>query len=123
MTISEATLLAYVDGELGPAEALEVENALADNAALQRQAEALRASRLPYRQAFEMQPLPEVPAELRERLDSWLRLMAQPCAPLPHPPPATNPLARILGLAGPSASPVGGGVYRWCLPAQQATGL
>lgn len=81
MTINETTLLAYVDGELGPAEVLEVETALAGNDDLRRQADALRASRLPYRQAFETQELPEVPAELRERLDAWLTLKSEPPAP------------------------------------------
>ena len=78
MTIDEMTLLAYVDGELGPTETVAVEKALAIDEALQRQVQALRASRLPYRRAFEAQHLPSVPFELRERVDSWIALIGKP---------------------------------------------
>lgn len=78
MDITEMTLLAYADGELEPAEAAAVEKALESDEERLQQVQALRASRLPYRQAFEAQQLPDVPVQLRERVDSWLALIREP---------------------------------------------
>jgi anti-sigma factor RsiW len=83
VTIDEMTLLAYVDGDLRPSEAEAVEKALATDEELQRQVQALRASRLPYRRAFEAQDLPSMPLELRERVDSWIGLIGKPKTELP----------------------------------------
>jgi anti-sigma factor RsiW len=68
MKIDETTLLAYVDGELGPMERSSVELALEHNAELRAQLAALRASCLPYRAAFDAQSIPELPAVLQQQL-------------------------------------------------------
>lgn len=72
MTISETKLLAYVDGELSPADIAEIDRLLETNEELRLQELALRASCLPYQEAFSSQRLPDVPAELRERVQSLI---------------------------------------------------
>jgi anti-sigma factor RsiW len=69
MSLDESTLLAYADGDLPPARRAEVEAALAANAELARQVQALQASRLPYQAAFERAPLAPLPAALRARVE------------------------------------------------------
>ena len=83
MSIDETTLRAYVDGELTPAECRKVESAIAGDPELLEQVEALQASCLPYRLAFERQPLPDVPASLSRRLDSWIAMTREPSASAP----------------------------------------
>jgi anti-sigma factor RsiW len=68
MKIDEITLRAYVDGELSPDERQRVDAILSNNDALKAQADALQASRLPYRAAFDAQPLPPMPAALAQQL-------------------------------------------------------
>jgi anti-sigma factor RsiW len=68
MRIDEVTLRAYVDGELSPVERSRIEAVLGHNEALKLQADALQASRLPYRAAFDAQPLPPLPAALSQQL-------------------------------------------------------
>ncbi len=106
MLLDETTLLAYVDGELPPAQCAEIEQALAADPALAAQVHTLRASQLPYAQAFERQALPPVPEALRVQAQQWAAA---------GPVPAT---AAVLVTAGgpPSPSPPGGGVsWRWWL--------
>ncbi|MFM0739415.1 anti-sigma factor [Paraburkholderia xenovorans] len=70
MTPDDSQLIAYADGELGAAEAASVERALAESPDLQQSVEWLRASRLPYREAFAVQKLPPLPDELRLRIEA-----------------------------------------------------
>jgi anti-sigma factor RsiW len=65
MKIDEPTLRAYVDGELSPLARTQVEAVLANHEDWRQQADALRASRLPYRAAFDAQHLPPVPEKLQ----------------------------------------------------------
>lgn len=83
MNMDEATLRAYVDGELAAADAAEVEAALAGSAELQDQVRLLRASRLPFKAAFDAQRLPEMPSELRHRVESWILLSEESHRDLP----------------------------------------
>jgi anti-sigma factor RsiW len=69
MLPDEVTLLAYVDGELPAHSRSEVEAAIAANAELARTVSAMQVSRLPYRSAYEQQPVPAVPAGLRAQVD------------------------------------------------------
>lgn len=78
MTVSETTLRAYVDGELDAAGMADVEAALACSEELREQAALMRASRLPYRDAFAAQRLPEMPDELRQRIECWSALADEP---------------------------------------------
>lgn len=72
MSIDETDLLAYADGHLPPERRAEVETAIACNAELAAQLTAMRASVLPYGAAYDAQPLPPVPAVLRERITELL---------------------------------------------------
>jgi anti-sigma factor RsiW len=68
MKIDEATLRAFVDGELSPAERSRVEAVLSNHAELKLEADAMHASRVPYRAAFDAQSLPPMPAALQQHL-------------------------------------------------------
>jgi anti-sigma factor RsiW len=70
MNIDEITLRAYVDGELTPAERERVAAAIANNASLEGQVAAMQASVLPYRAAFDAQPMPAMPEALQRQLAS-----------------------------------------------------
>ncbi len=83
MSIDEATLRAFVDGELTAVERKKVEAAIAGDPELLEQVEALQASCLPYSLAFDRQTLPDVPASLSRRLDSWIAMTREPSASAP----------------------------------------
>ena len=68
MKIDEITLRAYVDGELSLDERQRVDAILSNNDTLKAQAEALQASRLPYRAAFDAQPMPLMASALAQQL-------------------------------------------------------
>jgi hypothetical protein len=68
MNIDEAVLRAYVDGELSAIEQVKVEAAVANNEEVRKQVEALRASCLPYRAAFDALAAPEMPEALSQQL-------------------------------------------------------
>lgn len=84
MKIDEVTLRAFVDGELSPAERTCVEAVLSNNAELKQQADAMHASRLPYRAAFDAQSLPSMPAVLQQHLAN-LSAAASVAAPVSAP--------------------------------------
>ncbi|MBN3726547.1 hypothetical protein [Burkholderia sp. Ac-20379] len=65
MTPDDSQLIAYADGRLGATQTAWIERELAASAELRDSVVRLRASRLPYRQAFAAQILPAVPAALR----------------------------------------------------------
>jgi anti-sigma factor RsiW len=68
MIIDEVILRAYVDGELSPEERGRVEAAVSNSAGLRKQVEALQASCLPYRAAFDAFTLPPIPEALTQQL-------------------------------------------------------
>jgi anti-sigma factor RsiW len=68
MIIDEVILRAYVDGELSPEERGRVEAAVSNNADLRKQVEALQASCLPYRAAFDALPSPSIPEALTQKI-------------------------------------------------------
>lgn len=68
MKPDDSKLLAYVDGELGAAESTMIERALAASPELAESVDLLRASRLPYREAFAAQKLPPVPPDLQRKI-------------------------------------------------------
>jgi anti-sigma factor RsiW len=76
MIVDEALLRAYVDGELDAATRQQVEVALAHSAELQAQVEALRASCLPYRAAFDAQDLPPLPQDLQRQAAALVAVAA-----------------------------------------------
>jgi anti-sigma factor RsiW len=91
MSIDETALLAYADGNSSPDRMADVEAAIACSPELATRLAAMRASAVPYRAAFEGQPLPALPARLSARIthlieadcrsqpdrrSSWPRLVA-----------------------------------------------
>jgi anti-sigma factor RsiW len=80
MIVDEALLRAYVDGELDAATRQQVEVAMAHSAELQAQVEALRASCLPYRAAFDAQALPLLPQDLQRQVAALVSVAAAPAA-------------------------------------------
>jgi anti-sigma factor RsiW len=68
MSIDETDLLAYADGDLSLERMAEVEAAVARSPDLAARLAAVRASVLPYRAAYEAQPLPPLPASLSARV-------------------------------------------------------
>jgi anti-sigma factor RsiW len=85
MKIDDASLLAYVDGELSAQECAEVEAAIRDSAEIASRVSMLRSSQLPYAEAFGQQALPPVPESLSRSVDELIRqhlldASAQPAA-------------------------------------------
>jgi anti-sigma factor RsiW len=70
MKPDDSQLIAYADGELSASEAAALKQALAESPDLRESVELLRASRLPYREAFATQKLPPLPDELRRRIEA-----------------------------------------------------
>lgn len=68
MTVEIEELLAWVDDELAEPRASEVGQAVLSDQNLHQDAEKLRASQLPYREAFEQSSMPDVPQSLRDKL-------------------------------------------------------
>ncbi|MEQ5842243.1 anti-sigma factor [Paraburkholderia acidicola] len=73
MKPDEIQLLAYVNGELPAHERAEIEQALRSSPDAAQQVALLRASQLPYREAFAQQKLPPVPAGLAQKIDDMAR--------------------------------------------------
>lgn len=109
MTEDDIRLLAYVDGELSPAEHDAVAQAVAASPTLARAVAQLQASRLPYREAFAAQPVPPVPDSLTRQLEAMLQARAKRDAsaadhPAPHgPADAGAATAAMAGVAPPVA--------------------
>ena len=87
MKVDELLLRAYVDGELEPQRREQVEAVLAHSPELQALAEALRASCLPYRAAYDSQTLPPLPSRLVDQVSTWSALAASG-------PPTTQPITQ-----------------------------
>ncbi|WP_027209673.1 anti-sigma factor family protein [Burkholderia sp. WSM2232] len=77
MKIDDASLLAYVDGELSDSEREQVEKAIRESEDLASRVSMLRASQLPYRRAFEQQALPPMPESLGLSVEALIRQHAQ----------------------------------------------
>jgi anti-sigma factor RsiW len=85
MNADEPLLRAYVDGELDPARREQVEVLLAHRPDLQLTVDALRASCLPYRAAFDAQALPPVPDRLMQQVATYASLAQGRQAPSAAP--------------------------------------
>jgi anti-sigma factor RsiW len=73
MKIDDATLLAYVDGELSTDECAGVEKAIRESDEIAARVSMLRASQLSYAEAFDEQALPPVPESLSRSVDELIR--------------------------------------------------
>ncbi|HEY3596155.1 MAG TPA: anti-sigma factor [Paraburkholderia sp.] len=76
MKMDDILLMAYVDGELSPAERQKVESELAASPELAERVALFSASHLPYGDAFEHQKLPPVPESLTKKIDEIARAHA-----------------------------------------------
>lgn len=70
MIIDETTLRAYVDGELSPQERARIEAVVSNNEDVRMQVQALQASCLPYRAAFESLQTAAIPPALTRQIDA-----------------------------------------------------
>ncbi|CAB3775784.1 hypothetical protein LMG28614_00084 [Paraburkholderia ultramafica] len=73
MKIDDASLLAYVDGELSTDECAQVEKAIRESDEIALRVSMLRASQLSYMEAFDQQSLPPVPESLSRSVDELIR--------------------------------------------------
>ncbi|ASL47391.1 hypothetical protein bAD24_III08345 [Burkholderia sp. AD24] len=73
MKIDDAILLAYVDGDLPADECIKVEHAIQESTEIASRVSLLRASQLPYAEAFDQQSLPPVPESLSRSVDDMIR--------------------------------------------------
>lgn len=121
MVVDDEMLRAYVDGELQPDMRQQVEAAVANSAALQCRVQALRASCLPYRAAFDAQVLPAPPASLSRHVADLLA--AAGSAPSAVRPDGTAGLQRRAWLAAGLAASFGAGLVVSRLPAGLGAGL
>jgi anti-sigma factor RsiW len=76
MKVDEIVLRAYVDGELDPQRREQVEAVLEHSPELQGMANAMRASCLPFRAAFDSQVLAPAPQRLVDQVATWSALAA-----------------------------------------------
>ncbi|MBN3728246.1 anti-sigma factor family protein [Burkholderia sp. Ac-20379] len=73
MKTDDASLLAYVDGELSPQDTAQIEQAIGASEELSARVALLRASQLPYGEAFGQQSLPPVPESLTRNVEAMIR--------------------------------------------------
>ena len=123
MIVDEALLRAYVDGELDPVTREQVEAVLANSSELQAQAQALRASCLPYRMAFEAQALPPPPAALLQQVAALSAVAKAPARPLPgaEPKGAATHRRRALAFGAALAASFGAGLVMPWRPTSPST--
>lgn len=76
MSVEDTDLLAYVDGRISPEDRARVEAAAASSPVVATRLAAMRASALPYAEAFERQVVPPMPAHLAEHISDLLRVSA-----------------------------------------------
>lgn len=83
MILNETLLMAWVDGELSSHEAAEVADLVARSPEAQAQAAAMAVSQLPYREAFEHQHQPEIPARLAASIAVLTEASRDRATPMP----------------------------------------
>ena len=101
MNPDDIELMAYVDGTLPAREREAVERALSGSSDAMRRVARLRASSLPYAQAFAQQALPPMPEGLSERIGDMAR-----AAKAPAQDPARNEQPGRQRVATPDGSDV-----------------
>ena len=70
MKVEIEDIRAWVDGELDEPQAGQVRNAVLSDKRLKQTADKLHASQLPYREAYEKMPMPDVPESLRAKIEA-----------------------------------------------------
>ena len=100
MTVEIEDVRAWVDGELDEPEAGQVGRAVGFDKSLQQDAGKLRASQLPYREAYAQESVPDVPESLRDKIQALQYPEAQN-PDVQHLPSdaANNSSFKIVGIA------------------------
>jgi anti-sigma factor RsiW len=114
MTIDDAQLMAFADGELPPSEHADVEKAVHESADMAARVAMLRASQLPYTAAFGQQSLPPVPERLALRVDEMIRRHlrdADARARIDHDPANDGPSIAVPGRPATEPAPLGDNVH------------
>ena len=70
MKVEIEDIRAWVDGELDEPQAGQVRNAVLSDKRLKQTADKLQASQLPYREAYDKTPMPDVPESLRTKIEA-----------------------------------------------------
>ena len=70
MKVEIEDIRAWVDGELDEPQASQVRNAVLSDKRLKQTADKLQASQLPYREAYDKTPMPDVPESLRTKIEA-----------------------------------------------------
>ena len=70
MKVEIEDIRAWVDGELDETQASQVRNAVLSDKRLKQTADKLQASQLPYREAYDKTPMPDVPESLRTKIEA-----------------------------------------------------
>jgi anti-sigma factor RsiW len=73
MKMDDLHLMAYVDGELSPLDRHEVEREMSRSVDVSDRVALLKASQLPYQEAFAHQKLPPVPESLTRKIEEMAR--------------------------------------------------
>ena len=117
MVVDDSMLRAYVDGELDAVTRQQVDTVLAHSAELRAQADALRASCLPYGAAFDAQALPPLPDSLQRQVEALVAVASAPgsatasaSASVHLPAPGFAGRRRALGLGWAAAASFGIGL-------------
>lgn len=98
MNPDDIELMAYVDGTLPALEREAVERALSSSSDAVRRVARLKASRLPYAEAFAEQALPPVPEGLSARIGDMARAAKKPAKdPARNEPPSRQGAAAPVG--------------------------
>jgi Putative zinc-finger len=101
MKTDDIVLMAYVDGELPPAERSEVEEHLRESAEAAGLIALLQASRVDYKKAFATQQLPPVPDSLKQKIEAMAQAYSNKNAA-----PGANDASAPASAAEPAAAPV-----------------
>jgi len=100
MTVELEDIRAWVDDELEEPRASQIKQAVLSDKKLQHAADKLRASQLPYREAFEQAPVPDVPESLRLKIDALQNPTSQIPKPQNLPTKAANKSSyKMIGIA------------------------
>jgi anti-sigma factor RsiW len=106
MKMDDLHLMAYVDGELSPNDRHEVEREMSRSVEVSDRVALLKASQLPYQEAFSHQKLPPVPESLTRKIEEMARAAAAASATVASSKAGANDDVLIHGANNPPSAPV-----------------
>ncbi len=99
-TYSDEDILHFVDGTLNEALSHQIERDIELSPELAQRIDAMQASQLPYSMAYKNAPIPAMPDEVRNSLDTWAAV-AKNASTKPLEPKKNNiKIASLVGLVG-----------------------